>query len=81
MIGPKNQTRSSKYGKDSVPPMSAGRPNKIGRANRYYVLPFNVGRQFESASSALPFLSAAAAHLCRSASKLKSNVFLAILPR
>jgi hypothetical protein len=70
MIGPKDQTRSSKYGKDSVPP-----------ANRHYVLPFNVGRQFESASSALPCLSAAVAHLCRSASKLKSDVFLAILPR
>jgi hypothetical protein len=42
-------------------------PNKIGRANRRPASPCNAGRQFESASCAPPFLSAAVAHLWRSA--------------
>jgi hypothetical protein len=41
-------------------------PNKIGRANRRPACPLDAGRQFESASCAPPFLSAAVAHLWRS---------------
>ena len=42
-------------------------PNKIGRANRRPASPFDVGRQYGSASCAPPSLSAAVAHLWRSA--------------
>jgi hypothetical protein len=40
-------------------------PNKIGGANRRPAFPLNTGRQFVSASCALPPLSAAVAHLYR----------------
>jgi hypothetical protein len=42
-------------------------PNKIGRANRRPASPVYAGRQFARASCAPPSLSAAVAHLWRSA--------------
>ena len=41
-------------------------PNQSVETNRRPASPFNVGRQFESASCAPPTLSAAVAHLYRS---------------
>jgi hypothetical protein len=48
-------------------PMSGA--HKIGGANRRPASPFYAGRQFGRASCAPPFLSAAVAHLWRSATK------------
>ena len=50
-------------------------PNKIGRANRRSTSPFNAGRQFESASCAPPFLSAAVAHLRRSDTPVSASFY------
>jgi hypothetical protein len=48
-------------------PFSNPEPNKIGRANLRPAFPFHAGWQFGSASYAPSFLSAAVAHLWRSA--------------
>jgi hypothetical protein len=48
-------------------------PSKIGRANRRSGTSFDAERQFRSASCAPPFLSAAVAHLCRSAQSRPSR--------
>lgn len=50
-----------------------GRNRKLSKSvetNRRPAIPFNAGREFESASGAPPSLSAAVAHLFRSANSL-----------
>jgi len=48
--------------------------NKIGRANRRPAFPLDAERQFGSASSARPSLSAAVTHLWRSAETRRTEL-------
>jgi len=54
-------------------------PNKTVETNRRPASPFNVERQFESASCAPPLLSAAVAHLLRSTTHHVMKTLVAFL--